>query len=186
MTSHIVFDSSYVRDTQDWFESILINWTRSYGMIPILGHNHLRRCFFIEYAVFLLDTSHWSTPSLVGGWFLDDHYAEAYSSQSMMNFWAMAILQRILDVLFHIGAWDMIGIFHLVYLTQGHPLLSWWWFWGIVVPWRWLDSFHIGVRDMTGWFLWCDYKSIVFSSLLTDFWDDWIRTQTLMRVCSRV
>ena len=51
-------------------------------------------------------------------------------------------------------------------------------FWGIVVPWRWLDSFHIKVQDMTGWFPWCDYRSMAFSSLLTNFWDDWIRTQT--------
>ena len=189
MTSHIVFDSSYVSDTWDWFESILIDWTRCYGMIPTLGHSHLRDCFFIEYVVFLLDTSHWGTPSLVRGWFLDDQYTRAYSSQSMMDFfffWVVAIPRRRSNVIFHIGAWDMIDIFHLVYFTQGHPFLSRWWFWGIVVPWRWLDSFHIGVRDMIGWFLWCDHRSIAFSSLLTGFWDDWIKTQTLMRACSRV
>ena len=93
---------------------------------------------------------------------------------------------RISDVFFHIGAWDMIDAFHLVYFTQGHTPFGPWWFLGIVVPWRQLDSFHIGVRDVVGWFLWYDHRSIAFSSLLTCFWDDWIRTrtQTLMRACS--
>ena len=31
-------------------------------------------------------------------------------------------------VLFHIGAWDMIGAFHLVYFTQGHTPFGRWWF----------------------------------------------------------
>ena len=38
----------------------------------------------------------------------------------MTDFWAMSIPRRVSDVLFHIGAWDMIGAFHLVYFTQGH------------------------------------------------------------------
>ena len=70
-------------------------------------------------------------------------------------FGAMAIPRKISDVIFHIGAWDMIGIFRLVYLTQGHTPLSWWWFWG-ARPFHCIDEF---------------------------FLDDWIRTKTLMRTC---
>ena len=45
----------------------------------------------------------------------------------------------------------MIGAFRLVYFTQGHtPFRSMMVFLGVVVPWRQLDSFHIGVRDMIG------------------------------------
>ena len=147
-------------------------------MIPTLGHSHLRYCFFLSgMRSFLLDTSHWGTPSLVGGWFLDDHHAEAHSSQSILDvFESWLSLGGDQTFFFHIGAWDMIDIFHPVYFTQGHTSFDRWWFLGIDVPWRCLDSFHIGVPDMTGWFLWCDYRSVAFSSLLTDFSDDWIRT----------
>ena len=90
-------------------------------------------------------------------------------------FWVMSIPRRISDVIFlHIGAWDMIGAFHLVYFTQGHTPFGRWWFLGIDVLWRRLDSFHIRVRDMIGWFLWCvgliqlcsDYRDHEFD-------DDW-------------
>ena len=121
-------------------------WTRSYGM-----------------------TLHWGIAISESFFLLDDHYVEAYSSQLMMDFWATSIPRRISDVLFHIGAWDMIGAFHLVYFTQGHTPFGPWWFLGIAVPWRRLDSFHIGVPDMTGWFLRCDNRSIAFSSWLTYF-----------------
>ena len=44
-------------------------------------------------------------------------------------------------------------------------------FWGIVVPWRWLDSFHIGAWDITKWFDWmCLYENIAISLVLMDFW----------------
>ena len=43
-------------------------------------------------------------------------------------------------------------------------------FWGIAIPWRWLDSFHIGVWDMVGWFNWmCLYGSITLSLVSIDF-----------------
>ena len=129
---------------------------------------------------------HWSIAILESFFLSNDHYVEAYSSQSMTDFWAMSIPRGISNVLFHIGAWDMIGAFRLVYFTHGHTPFDRWWFLGIVVPWRLLDSFHIGVRDMIGWYIWCDHRSIAFSSLLTYFWDDWIRTRTLMRAYSEV
>ena len=95
-------------------------------------------------------------------------YTGAYPPFSRWWFWGVAVPWRWSDF-FHIGAWDMIGAFHLVYFTQRHTPFDPWWFLGIVVPWRWLDSFYIGVRDMIKWFLWCDYRSIAFSSLLTYF-----------------
>ena len=113
MTSHIVFDSSYVSDTWDWFESILIDWTRCYGMIPTLGHSHLRDCFFIEYVVFLLDTSHWGTPSLVRGWFLDDQYTRAYSSQSMMDFFFLSRGYPSEEIKRHFSHWSMRHDWHI-------------------------------------------------------------------------
>ena len=122
----LCFNSSYVGNIWDWFKSTLIMMVQELWYDPTLGHSHLRE-FFIGYVVILLDTLHWGTLSLVGGWFLDDHYVEAYFSQSMMGFWAMFVPRRISDVFFHIGAWDMIGIFHLVYFTLGHtPLRRWW------------------------------------------------------------
>ena len=79
MTSHIVFDSSYVGDTWDWFESILIVIDQELWYDPTLGHSHLRE--------FLLDMQPFYLIHCIGAhlfWsgvdFLDNHYAEAYSS----------------------------------------------------------------------------------------------------------
>ena len=45
MTSHIMFDSSYVSDTWDWFESTLIVTDRELWYDLTLGHSHLRESF---------------------------------------------------------------------------------------------------------------------------------------------
>ena len=58
-----------------------------------------------------------------------------------------------------------------VLYTGAYPFQSMMVFLGIVVSWRRLDSFHIGVRDVIGWFLWCDHESIAFSSLLAYFFE---------------
>ena len=42
MTSHIVFDNSYVDDAWDWFESILIVMDQELWYDPTLGHSHLK------------------------------------------------------------------------------------------------------------------------------------------------
>ena len=42
MTSHIVFDNSYVGDAWDWFESILIVMDQELWYDPTLGHSHLK------------------------------------------------------------------------------------------------------------------------------------------------
>ena len=41
----------------------------------------------------------------------------------------------------------MIGAFRLVYFTQGHTPFRSMMVLGMTVPWRYSDSFHIGVRD---------------------------------------
>ena len=163
MTSHIVFDSSYVSDTWDWFESILIVLDQELWYDPTLGHNHLR---------------------------------EFYYRMTIMSRHTLLSRWRIFEPCPFLGGYQMsfftleheTWLAHFVWCTlhRGIPLSIDDGFLGIAVPWRRLDAFHIGVRDMIWWFLWCDYRSIAFSSLLTYFWDDWIRTRTLMRACSRV
>ena len=162
MTSHIVFDSSYVGDTWDWFGAFYSWWTKSYGM-----------------------TLHWGiaiSESFIIGWPLcwgilfsvdDGFLSHVHSSE---------------DIRCPFSHWSMRHDYYIssgVLYTGAYPFGPWW-FLGIVVLSRRLDSFHIGVRDMIGWYLWCDHRSTAFSSLLTYFWDDWIRTrtQTLMRACS--
>ena len=44
--SHIVFDSSYVSDTWDGFESILIVIDQELWYGPTLGHSHLREFYY--------------------------------------------------------------------------------------------------------------------------------------------
>ena len=83
MTSHVVFDSSYVSDTWDGFESILIVIDQELWYDPTLGHSHLREFFFLS----------------------DDHYVEAYSSQSMTVFFEPCpFLGGYQMSFFHIGA----------------------------------------------------------------------------------
>ena len=164
MTSHIVFDSSYVSDTWDWFRSILFVIDRELWYDLTLGHSHLRE-FYYRMTIM-------SRHILLSRW-------RIFEPCPFLGGYQMSF--------FHIRAWDMIDTFHLEYFTQGHtPFSRWWVFYGIVVPWRRLDSSHIGVWDMIGWYLWRDHRSIAFSSLLTYFWDDWIRTLALMRACGRV
>ena len=111
------FDSSHVGDTWDWLESILIMISQELWYDPILGHSHLREFFYrvCSHSVWYIASGH--TFLGRGLIFLDGHYTKAYFSQSMMDFWVMATLQRRSDVIFHIGARYMIGIFHLVYFA---------------------------------------------------------------------
>ena len=46
MTSHIVFDSSYVSDTWDWFGSIFFVMDQELWYDPTLGHSHLREFYY--------------------------------------------------------------------------------------------------------------------------------------------
>ena len=87
---------------------------------------------------------------------------------------------------FHIGAWDMIGAFHLVYFTQGHtPFRS-------MMVFRHSCSFET-IRFISHWSTGYDWLiSLMWSRehsllIIVDvFWDDWIRTRALMRACGRV
>ena len=149
MTSHIVFDSSYVSDTWDWFGSILFVMDQELWYDLTLGHSHLRE-FYYRMTIM-------SRHTLLSRWRIFEPCP--FPGGYQMSFFL------------HIGAWDMIGAFHLVYFTQGHTPFRSMMFLGIAVPWRRLDSFHIGVWDMISWFLWCDHRSIALSSLLTYFFE---------------
>ena len=73
--------------------------------------------FFIGYAAILLDILHWEAHlSCSRVVFLDDHYAEAYFSQSMMDFLVMAIPWRRSDIFF--SHWSMR---HDLYISSGVP-----------------------------------------------------------------
>ena len=163
MTSHSMFDSSYVSDTWDWFESILFVIDRELRYDLTLGHSHLRE-FYYRMTIM-------SRHTLLSRWriFKPCPFLGGYQ----MSFFTLE----------H-ETW----LAHFIWCTlhRGIPLSIDDGFFGIVVPWRRLDSFYIGVRDMIRWYLWCDYRSVAFSSLLTDFSDAWIRTWALMRACSRV
>ena len=163
MTSHIVFDSSYVSDTWDWFGSILFVMDQELWYGPTLGHSHLRE-FYYRMTIM-------SRHTLLSRWriFEPCPFLEGYQ----MSFFTLE---------------HEIWLVHFIWCTlhRGIPLSVDDGFLGITVPRRCLDSFHIGVRDMISWFLWCDHRSIALSSLLTYFWDDWIMTQALMRACSGV
>ena len=154
MTSHIVFDNSYVSNTWDWFGSILFVMDQELWYDPTLGHSHLRE-FYYRMTIMPRHTllSRWRIfePCLFSHW-------------SMRHDWHIS--SRVL----YTGAYPFRSMMVL----------------GMAVPRRCSDSFHITVRDMIGWYLWRDHRSIAFSSLLTYFWDAWIRTRALMRACSRV
>ena len=97
MTSHIMFDSSYVSDTWDWFESILIVMDRELWYDLTLGHSHLRE-FYYRMTIM-------SRHTLLSRW-------RTFEPCPFLGGYQMSF--------FHIGAWDMISTFHLVYFTQGH------------------------------------------------------------------
>ena len=148
------FDNSHVGDTWNWLESILIMIGQELWYYPIPGHSHLREFFFIEYAAILFYTSHWGTPFLVKVWIfrrplcqgillsVDDGFlSHGHPSEEIrrhFSHWSMRHDWYISSGVFCIGAYFSVD--------DG--------FWGIAVPWRWLDSFHIRVWDMTGCFDW--------------------------------
>ena len=80
MTSHIVFDNSYVGDTWDWLESILIVIDQELWYGPTLGHSHLREFFLSGMQPFCLIHRIGAHFSWLGVDFLNDHYARAYFS----------------------------------------------------------------------------------------------------------
>ena len=162
--SHIVFDSSYVSDTRDWFESILIVMDQELWYDPTLGHSHLRE-FYYRMTIM-------SRHTLLSRWriFLS-HVHSSEDIRCPFSHWSMRHDWCLSSAVLYTGAYAFRSM--MVFLS-------------VVVPWRRLDSFHIGVRDMIGWYLWYDHRSITLSSSVTYFWDDWIRTRTLMRAYNGV
>ena len=152
MASHIVFDSSYVGDTWDWFKSILIVIDQELWYDPTLGHSHLKEFFYRvcnHFAWYIVLGHTFLGRGLI---FLNDHYVGVYFYQSMMDFESWSSLggdQMSFFTLEH-ETWLVYFIWYT--LLRGIPLSVDDGFWGIDVPWRWLDSFHIGVWDMTEWF----------------------------------
>ena len=105
MTSHFVLDSSYVSDTWDWFRSILFVMDQELWYDPTLGHSHLRE-FYYRMTIM-------SRHTLLSRW-------RIFEPCPFLGGYQMSF--------FHIGAWDMIGAFHMVYFAQGHTPFDWWWF----------------------------------------------------------
>ena len=121
---------------------------------PILGHNHLREFFFIGYAAILLDTSHWGTPFLVGVWFF--RWPLCWGILLLVDDGFLSHVHHSKEIRHHFSHWSMR---HDWYISSGVLYIRAYFliddgFWGIIVPWRWLDSFHIGIWDKTGWFYW--------------------------------
>ena len=100
-------------------------WTRSYGMTLHWGIVISESVFILFYRVCSL--SAWCIA--LGHTFIGRRLFFRWPlcrgrllSVDDGFFWVMAIPRRRSNILFHIGAWDMIDIFHLVYFTQGHSL----------------------------------------------------------------
>ena len=101
--------------------------------------------------------------------FLDDHYVGAYFSQLMMDFESWPSPREDYTSFFTLEHEAWLTYFSWCTLCRDIFLNQW----CILGHSHSLEviifSFHIGVQDMTGWFPWCDYRSIAFSSLLIDF-----------------
>ena len=157
-------------------------WTRSYGMILHWGiatsESFYRVCDHFSWYIALGCTF------LGQGFiFLDDHYAQAYSFQSMMDFLVMAFHWRRSDVIFHIGAWDMIIHFILCTLHRSIFLNRWWFLrhscsfevirflsnWSMRYGWvTWLDVFireHNPFIGIYGFLRWLDQNTDTCESM---------------------
>ena len=95
-------------------------WTRSYGMTLHWGIVISESVFILFYRVCSL--SAWCIA--LGHTFIGRRLFFRWPlcrgrllSVDDGFFWVMAIPRRKSNILFHIGAWDMIDIFHLVYFT---------------------------------------------------------------------
>ena len=150
----LCFDSSHVGDTWDWLESILIMIGQEWWYYPTLGHSHLRE-FFIGYATILFDTSHWGTPFLIEGWFFF-RWPLCQGILLLVDDGFLSYGHPSKEIRRHFSHWSTR---HDRYISSGVLCTGAYFlvddgFWGIVVPWRWLDLFHIGVWDMIGCFDW--------------------------------
>ena len=148
MISCIVFDSPHMGNIWDWLESILIVMDHELWYDPTLGHSHLReflssmRPFFLIHRIrvylFWLGVDFFRWPLWQGILLLADDGFLSHSHPSE-------------EIRRHFSHWSMR---HDWYISSGVLYTRAYFsvddgFWGIVVPWSWLDSFHIGVWDLT-------------------------------------
>ena len=110
--SHIVFDSSYVSDTRDWFESVLIVMDQKLWYDPTLGHSHLREFFSIGWPLC------WGILFSVDDGFLS-HVHSSEDIRCPFSHWSMRHDWRISSGVLYTGA---------------YPFRSMMVFYGIVVP----------------------------------------------------
>ena len=98
MTSHIVFDSSYVSDTWDWFGSILFVMDQELWYDPTMGHNHLREFFSIGWPLC------WGILFSVDDGFLS-HVHSSEDIRCPFSHWSMRHDWRVSSGVFYTGAY---------------------------------------------------------------------------------
>ena len=143
--SCIVFDSSYVSRTWDWFESILIVMDRELWYDLTLGHSHLRE-FFYRMTIM-------SRHTLLSRW-------RIFEPCSFLRGYQMSFF-----TLEH-ETW----LTHFIWSTlhRGIPL-------SVDDGFLWHSCSSEAIRFIShwsmgyDWVLWCDHRSIALSSLLTYF-----------------
>ena len=97
-SSCIVFDSSYVSDTWDWFESVLIVMDQELWYDPTLGHNHLREFFSIGWPLC------WGILFSVDDGFLS-HVHSSEDIRCPFSHWSMRHDWRVSSGVFYTGAY---------------------------------------------------------------------------------
>ena len=140
----------------------------------MLGHTLLNRWWILSHGYpseeIRRPFSHWS---MRHDWHISSSvlYTRAYFSADD-GFWGVAIFWRWSDFLFTLEHETWLAYFIWCTLHRGIFLSRWW----ILGHSHFSEvirfSFHVGVRDMTGWFPWCDYRSIALSLYSRIF--DWL------------
>ena len=149
-------------------------WPYTWGIPP--------QGVFIRYATIMLDTSHWGTPFLIEGWFF--RWALCRGILFSINDEFLSHGHPSEEIRRSFSHWSMRHDWHISFdvLYTGVYFLADDGLWGVVILWRWSDfSFTLEYKIWLGDLIGCVYRSIAFSSLLTDVCDDWIKTLTLMR-----
>ena len=129
MTSHIVFDSSYVGDTWDWLESILIMVVSELWYDPTLWHSHLRELFY-----WVCSHSTWyialgSTPFLLKGCFFRWPLCRGILLSIDDGFFSHGYhLEEIIHFFFTLEHETWLVYFSGVPYTGAYPSQHWWFF----------------------------------------------------------
>ena len=97
MTSHVVFDSSYVSDTRDWFGSILFVMDQELWYDLTLGHSHLREfCYWMTLM---------SRHTLLSRWRILSHVHSLEDIRCLFSHWSMRHDWRISSGVLYTGAY---------------------------------------------------------------------------------